>query len=70
MGGPRGRIREAEALADLVRRQGFLVRRTRNGYIAYAHKVESGTVRWHRTQSDYRSMKNTIADLRRIGVKV
>jgi hypothetical protein len=64
------RVREAERLARLCRDQGFRVRETRSGYVAYAHRVEDGTAGWHRTPSDHRWIKNALASLRRIGVRV
>lgn len=62
--------RQAKALARLVEGQGFEVRRTKNGYVAYASEPSGGTAGWHRTPSDHRWFKNVISHLRKIGVEI
>lgn len=62
--------RRAEALARTCEQQGFRVKRTRHGYVAYSKDRNGGSVGWHTTPSDSRAVKNLIADLRRIGVEV
>jgi hypothetical protein len=55
-------VREAE-------RQGFRVRPTKKGWIIYGRHEGQGCVVLHRTPSDQRGLKNSIADLRRLGFR-
>ncbi len=69
MRGVSGSQLSPEALAGEVERQGIRVKRTKKGYVAYCKDGVGMTV-WHRTPSDLRSYRNTIANLRRIGVDI
>jgi len=48
-------------------RQGFTVRQTRNGHLQVLSADGKGMVTLSGTPSDHRALKNTLADLRRIG---
>lgn len=63
------RALQADKIARRVEAQGVRVKRTKNGYTAYANDGQT-TVGWHRTSSDHRWLKNLTADLRRIGVQI
>ena len=56
-------------LAAHCEAQGFRVKRTKKGYFAYS-KTGVGMSVWRITPSDYRSYKNTVASLRRLGVDI
>lgn len=51
------------------RRQGFRVRQTRKGYVVYS-KDGVHTAGFHKTPSDKHGFKNSLKDLRRIGVDI
>lgn len=62
--------KSGDKIAARVEAQGFRVRRTRKGFVAYAKDPSGPTVGWHLTPSDHRAIKNLMASLRRIGVEI
>lgn len=63
------RRNEAAELVALAEEQGYRVQPTRKGWRVLAPDGKGSTC-LHKTPSDHRSLKNTVADLRRIGVKL
>lgn len=62
--------RAAQHLAKVCEEQGFRVKRTKSGFVTYAQDPEGPTVGWHTTPSDWRWLRNTTAELRKIGVRL
>lgn len=62
--------RRAADLAKKVEALGVRVRKSGDGYVAYPPDPEMPPVVWHRSPSDRRWMRNTVARMRRSGIDV
>jgi hypothetical protein len=58
-----------DEIVESARQQGFGVKRTRSGWRIMAPDGK-GLAHLHLTPSDHRNIKNTTADMRRIGLKI
>lgn len=63
------RRNESADLISVCQSQGFQVKPTRKGWRVLA-RDGTGQATLHKTPSDCRSFKNTVAELRRIGVNI
>lgn len=63
------RRNEADDLVALCEKQGFRSKRTRSGIMVLGKDGKS-SVLLHFTPSDHRAYQNTVARLRKIGVKL
>ena len=63
------RSREVAFLLLLAQEQGFRLVKKKNGYMVL-HPSSDQAVMLHFTNSDHRSYRNMVSDLRRLGVEI
>jgi hypothetical protein len=64
-----GLDKEVQKIVREAERQGFRIKPTKKGWMIYGRREGQGCVVLHRTPSDQRGLKNSIADLRRLGFR-